>query len=131
MYFHEASDDCDDNNPDLSPASEQEDEGFSDLDCDGEVILPYGRSRSVFETNQSGNQGDWQNQRRPIDIEYGDVDGDGLSDFAVSSKKVYGDDTPYVFLQTGAEHECYHELDTFTDVTIVGIETSLFSDEES
>ena len=129
VYFYEASDDCDDNNPDLSPASEQEDEGFSDLNCDGEVILRMGEADLSYETNQSGSQGDWRNQRRPIDIEYGDVDGDGLSDFALSTKRVNGDDTPYVFLQTGSQHSIRHELNTDTDVTITGIETSLFSDE--
>ena len=48
VYFHEASDDCDDNNPDLSPASQQEDEGFSDLNCDGGSDSPCGRSRPVL-----------------------------------------------------------------------------------
>ena len=61
MYFHEASDDCDDANPDLSPASLLEDDGFSDLNCDGEVVLRVGEADMSFEMTQVGSRGGFSN----------------------------------------------------------------------
>lgn len=128
-FFHVAANDCNDNDATLNPNSTGVDQGFADLNCDGEVILQISDANQSFETTHYGPQNQYRYQRRPIDIEYGDVDGDGLSDFAVSAQSIWGDPTPYVYLQTGAEHECYHELHTFTDVTISGLSTSIYSDE--
>lgn len=126
QFYYLAGNDCNDQDANLFPNSVSEDIGFSDLNCDGEIRMTLGDADYVYATVHSGNMGVWQNQQRPSDIQHGDIDGDGLSDFAVSSYHT-NHDAGFVYVMTGNAHQTTeaHELDSAATVTIESSGVSL------
>ena len=130
-YFHLTGNDCNDQDAALSPDSTQEDAGFSDLNCDGEVLMTLGDADYSYQTQSTGSMSNWRYHRIISDIQHGDIDNDGLSDFAVSAYHRNGDDDGYVYVMSGSEHQMNsaHPLHTSATVVIEGSDVALLSNE--